>query len=175
MSPVNLPLMFAGVLGGAVVIEYGVRNVKSGFANAGTAGSTTSSGSSTSSTGKAPDLTGTVTQKSWAAALLAGLGAPVTSNNLANVEAWEAQEGGNWANSAKFNPLNTKRAAAGSSDAGNGIQAFASWDSGLEATLATLRESGEGYEAIIAALKSNAPLGQFKAAVNGSSWGTVFS
>lgn len=47
---------------------------------------------------------------------------------------WAQQEGGGITNSAKFNPLNTKRVETGSVDAGHGIQAYPDDGTGITAT-----------------------------------------
>lgn len=83
-----------------------------------------------------------VTQASFARALLQGLGAPLTKANVDAVVQWENREGGNWSNTAAYNPLNTERDMPGSSSMGGGsaVQAYTSWSQGLQATIATLRQ-----------------------------------
>lgn len=117
---------------------------------------------------------GGYSQKTWAQALLRALGMPVTSNNIGNIMAWETQEGGNWNNSAKYNPLNTTQTAPGSYNPGfsAGVQAYTSWAEGLQATVQTLTNGS--YSGILAVLRRSGSLSEFKAAVNSSPWGTVF-
>lgn len=113
---------------------------------------------------------GSYTPGSWARALLHDGGYPVTSCNVGAVIAWEAAEGGNWANAAKFNPLNDKRPEPGSGPAVGDVQEYASWGSGLTATEATL--SGPDYGSIRAALKAGSNAQAVADAVGASVWGT---
>ena len=53
------------------------------------------------------------TPSSWAGALLSAGGWPQTACNLGAVEAWERAEGGNWENSAAYNPLDTTQPEPG--------------------------------------------------------------
>jgi hypothetical protein len=73
-------------------------------------------------------------------------------------------EGGNWNNTARYNPLNTTlqesgstTMAGGSSAGADGVQAYTSWTQGVQATVDTLRSSS--YSDIIAALKTGNGLG----------------
>ena len=120
-----------------------------------------------------------VSQASWAQRLLAALGAPANDNNLANVTMWERMEGGNWGNTAKYNPLNTSYQLPGSTNynshkPGGGVQAYTSWDQGLQATVGTLtgsNASGRGYTNIVSLLKAGtATKDDFLKALQGSSW-----
>ena len=52
-------------------------------------------------------LSGNYTPLTWAKALLEQLHMPLTTQNTAAITAWEMAEGGNWHNSAHYNPLNT--------------------------------------------------------------------
>ena len=47
------------------------------------------------------------TRETFAEALLRALDYPVTKLAVQDIMSWEAAEGGNWANSARYNPLNT--------------------------------------------------------------------
>ncbi len=90
----------------------------------------------------------------WAQALLAYMHLPVTQSNIAFLVGWANREGGNWHNTARYNPLNTTLRYGGSTVMGGGnsagVQAYSSWQVGLEATAQTLN----GYGGIVAALKS---------------------
>jgi hypothetical protein len=112
------------------------------------------------------------TAASWAAALLTAAGWPRTACNLSAVTAWEQAEGGNWANSARFNPLNTTQPEPGSYPVNSvGVQAYPSWRSGFAATLATL---GNGhYPAILSALSGGTSAQAVADAVAASPWGTA--
>ena len=104
---------------------------------------------------------GSVDAKGFATMLLNGLGAKATPEAINNVMFWEGKEGGNWHNTAKFNPLNTSYTLPGSTNfntkkPGGGVQAYTSWDQGLQATLSTLTgkdASARGYTAIVDFLK----------------------
>jgi hypothetical protein len=113
------------------------------------------------------------TAVSWAAALLTAGGWPRTSCNVGAITAWERAEGGHWANSARFNPLNTTQPEPGSWSMNSaGVQAYPSWRSGFAATLATL---GNGhYPAILSALSAGTSARAVAGAVAASPWGTAY-
>lgn len=77
----------------------------------------------------------------FAKALLSAGGWPQSDNNLLAVVAWAKLEGGHYINHAcKYNPMNTMRNYPGATNAlSNGVKAYQSWDDGLAATLATLK------------------------------------
>lgn len=112
----------------------------------------------------------------FANALLGALGAPDTKTNVSNIVAWENQEGGNWNNTAKFNPLNTTQQEQGSTVMGGGnsagVQAYTSWQQGIDATVSTLQQNQTGYSQILHDLSVSAPWKQFAANVDSSAWGT---
>jgi hypothetical protein len=114
----------------------------------------------------------TYTPSLWAAALLSAGGWPQTSCNLAAVTAWENAEGGNWANAARFNPLDTTQPEPGSTGINSvNVQAYPSWQAGFTATLATL---GNGnYGPILSALRSGTSAQAVTDAVAASPWGTA--
>ena len=65
------------------------------------------------------------TPSSWAGALLSAGGWPQTACNLGAIEAWERAEGGNWENSAAYNPLDTTEPEHGSSTMNSvGVRAY---------------------------------------------------
>jgi hypothetical protein len=104
---------------------------------------------------------GNVDAKGFATMLLSGLGAKATPEAINDVMFWEGKEGGNWHNTAKFNPLNTSYTLPGSTNfntkkSGGGVQAYTSWDQGLQATIGTLTGKNakeRGYTAIVDFLK----------------------
>ena len=104
---------------------------------------------------------GNVDAKGFATMLLSGLGAKATPEAINDVMFWEGKEGGNWHNTAKFNPLNTSYTLPGSTNfntkkPGGGVQAYTSWDQGLQATIGTLtgkNANERGYTAIVDFLK----------------------
>lgn len=122
----------------------------------------------------------TYTPSSWAAALLSAGGWPQTQCNLSAVTAWEQAEGGNWANGAAYNPLNTTYDANGTWEAkglvtatinGPGVRAYNSWRTGFTATLATL---GNGnYGPVVSALAAGTGAQAVASAVAASPWGTA--
>ena len=107
----------------------------------------------------------------FASALLGYLGDPNTKSNVTNISAWEAAEGGNWQNNAKYNPLNTTEQMPGSVNVGNGIQSYKSWSEGIQATAQTLQNtSGQGYSQILQDLSNSADWLNFSKAVKNSNW-----
>ena len=109
----------------------------------------------------------------FAQTLLQTLGAPVTQQNVGDIVSWANAEGGNWNNNATFNPLNASLPEPGSINVGGGIQAYDSWQQGVNATATTLTSSNPqyGYGAILNVLaKGNAPYTDFQSAVVNSSW-----
>ena len=104
----------------------------------------------------------------WARALLQAMGLPVTAGNVTVIEEWEAREGGNWLNTARYNPLNTTQQEAGATSINSvGVKAYTSWQEGLQATVTTLRNGY--YDHILAALKRNDQAGAI-AAIRSSPW-----
>lgn len=111
------------------------------------------------------------TPQSWAAALLSSGGWPQSACNLAAVTGWEAAEGGNWGNSARFNPLDTTQPEPGSWPINSvDVMAYPSWAEGFAATLATLRNGR--YGGILAALSAGDDAQAVADAVAASPWGT---
>ena len=111
------------------------------------------------------------TPSSWAAALLSAGGWPQTACNLGALEAWARAEGGNWNNSAAYNPLDTTMPEPGSWSMNSvGVRAYPSWRDGFAATLATL-ENGN-YPGILSALSAGTSAQAVANAVAASPWGT---
>jgi hypothetical protein len=124
----------------------------------------------------------------FADAFLNEIAEPVTADNVEAVVAWEMAEGGNWENTAKFNPLDTTYQYDGSTYF-NGtypvsqppdVQAFKNWDDGVYATALTLTENfsyaGDyGYGAILSALQAGNDAENVANAVDNSQWGTTNS
>ncbi len=112
----------------------------------------------------------------WELCILAGLTAPVTPANVADLDEWQAAEGGSTNNTAAYNPFNTQRTtdALGAPIPGvasaNGFPAFPTWQAGCDATVATLFQPN--MWPITAALRSGnvAPAAAFLAVVDQSSW-----
>jgi hypothetical protein len=111
------------------------------------------------------------TPASWASSLLSAGGWPQTACNLGAVQAWERAEGGNWANSAAYNPLDTTQPELASSVMNSaGVRAYASWADGFRATLTTL--GYPAYAGIRAALSAGDSAQAVADAVAASPWGT---
>ncbi len=100
------------------------------------------------------------TPKDFALALLSGLGLTESQNNIDAIVSAEAAEGGFMSNTANFNPLNTTQKATGSqlasgfSSSGPQIQSYPDWPTGLQATIATLKNGL--YNDILASLAASA-------------------
>jgi cell wall-associated NlpC family hydrolase len=136
----NVASALLGGLGGGGAPLGGSPGNTNGNSSSGSAGGTVKAGPINST-------------KGFAVALLNALGAPATQANVNSITHWEALEGGNWNNSAKFNPLNTTYPEPGSTSMNSvGVQAYTSWTEGLKATVSTL-ENGR-YGSIISALKN---------------------
>jgi hypothetical protein len=105
----------------------------------------------------------------WEAQVLEGIGAPVTPQNVQNLDVWQRAEGGSTANPDNYNPFDTTLPAPGSFGTNSvGVQAYPDWSTGLAATVKTL-EMGY-YTNIVGDLRSGAPYGQFAGDVNASPW-----
>ncbi len=112
----------------------------------------------------------------WELCVLAGLSAPATQANIADLDEWQTAEGGSTDNSAAYNPFNTRRttnalgAALPVTSAVGGFPAFPDWLTGCAATVATLLQPP--MWAISAALRAGnvAPPGQFLLVVDGTTW-----
>lgn len=183
----NLPLAFAEILIGGIFATAGITGesfsniIKGEIALQPLAGSSSSSsggggggssgpsgGASSASSAGSKGATaaygkligaGGITPTNFATALLNAIGAPLTNANVKSIVDWEALEGGNWKNTARFNPLNTTKAEPGYSETGTqgNIGSYTSWAQGLQATAATLDESM--YSDIRAALMTGGGLG----------------
>jgi murein DD-endopeptidase MepM/ murein hydrolase activator NlpD len=113
-------------------------------------------------------------KKDWATQFLTKLGKPVTDANLTAVSTWMAYEGGHWKNSANYNPLNTTLKTSGATGSMNkvGVKRYDSWDSGLDATVQTIKANKYGYPSILDALSKGNDTAGVLSAVNHSKWGT---
>jgi hypothetical protein len=120
---------------------------------------------------------GTPLPPGWELCVLEGLSAPATSANVADLDEWQAAEGGSTNNTAAFNPFNTGRTTdtngapiAGVVPSSNGFPAFADWAGGCSATVATLFQPNMWV--ITEALRAGtvAPPAAFLAVVDQSAW-----
>ena len=120
------------------------------------------------------------TPRDFARALISAYGGTPTEPLIQGIQAWAMQEGGHWQNRALHNPLNTTLVLPGSTKmntvnagTGTGVQAYTSWEQGLDATMQTLSFPNHGYEDIIKAFRDSKAKdagGLFKA-INKSDWG----
>ncbi len=112
----------------------------------------------------------------WELCVLEGTGAPATAANVADLDEWQAAEGGSTNNTAAFNPFNTLRmtdvtgTAIPGVGSANGFPAFPTWAAGCSATVATLFQPNMWV--ITAALRAGnvTPSTAFLAVVDQSSW-----
>jgi hypothetical protein len=112
-----------------------------------------------------------MTPQSWARDLLTKLGYPVTRNNMSSVLAWEYQEGGHFANAARFNPLNTTLGHARFGSINSvGVAAYPDYETGLRETIATIELAP--YARVRHALSTSASPLTTAAAIKASPWGT---
>lgn len=159
--------MVGGVLGVAGITGSSIHSVVQGKPDHSKKGG---SGSSASTTSEPADVTGNQSQRSWAVALLKAVGINPTKQAVNNVIAWEKAEGGNWNNTAKFNPLNTtlktKNSSIMAGGSSAGVQSYGSWNEGLNATVNTLRN----YPQIVSSFAGS--FSHFQSVVSSSSWGT---
>lgn len=106
----------------------------------------------------------------WAHDLLSALGDPQTASNVGYIEAWEQRES---PSGYGYNPLGTEETAKGSTNANSaGVQAFRSWLSGLNATVATFKGDPANQPLELALSEGNASLGTLAGAQAGGSWAT---
>ena len=100
-------------------------------------------------------------------AILKGIGAPITSNNMAYLYAWRQAEGGK----ALYNPFNTTQKASGASNYNSvGVKNYASPEQGVAATVKTMLN--ERYEHIISCLRNDKAPAETAEALSKSRWGT---
>lgn len=100
-------------------------------------------------------------------AILKGVGAPITKNNLLYFYAWRQAEGGK----ALHNPFNTTQKASGASDYNSsGVKNYVSSEQGVAATVKTLLNGR--YEEIISCLKNDKTPAETAEALSKSPWGT---
>jgi hypothetical protein len=112
----------------------------------------------------------------WELCVLEGVTAPATAANVADLDEWQAAEGGSTNNTAAFNPFNTQRttdatgAALPAVPSANGFPAFSNWAAGCAATVGTLYQPNMWV--IVAALRAGnvTPASAFLAVVDQSSW-----
>lgn len=112
-----------------------------------------------------------MTKEQWARTILEAMGYRQTNANVTAMMAWMNAEGGNWNNTATYNPLNTTQRMPGSHSMNSvGVQAYTSWEQGISATIKTLKNGY--YGSILSALKAGNSAQSVANAVVNSPWGT---
>ena len=112
----------------------------------------------------------------FAMAVLKGLGAPTTRENISAMLAWmQGEHAAGKGGGAAFNPLNTTLNREGATNFNSvGVKNFTSWEQGVEATIFAMSggKNQARYAHIVAALKQgNNPQGALSA-LAASPWGT---
>lgn len=99
--------------------------------------------------------------------VLARIGAPVTPQNMAAMQAWIKAEG----TKAQFNPLATCRRADGATDFNSvGVKNFVSYEQGVDTTVGAITNGL--YDDVIAALRRGNDAFAVADAIEASPWGT---
>jgi hypothetical protein len=121
-------------------------------------------------------LTKTTTDDEFYKAILKGVGAPITDENMKFMYAWRQAEGGK----AKNNPFNTTQSKPNStfynclkkgiSGCQSGVRNYMSSRDGIDATIRTLQNGR--YRNILDALKKGTSAEQTAMALKASPWGT---
>lgn len=114
----------------------------------------------------------------WGTAILKGVQAPVNSNNLQKLAAWNACEDGP-ASQARNNPFNTTLGGyMGASNPYGGVsinsarvQLYPDFNSGVRAIVDSLQNTA-AFTPIVRNLQQNGSFSDFVAALGGSGWGT---
>ena len=114
-------------------------------------------------------------------ALVYLLGGKPTRDSYNAMRVWMKREGGHWNNAALYNPLNTTYTMPGSKDVNivnkntkRGVQAYKTWEDGLNAVVETLQYKGQerGYDKIISSLVNpDAKYMDILQAISESAWG----
>lgn len=128
------------------------------------------------STGSGAATTGTPLPPAWELCVLQGLNAPLTADNVADLDRWQAAEGGSTNNTAAYNPFNTMRTTDVNGNPlpidneTNGFPAYANWLAGCAGTVATLLQPNMWV--ITQALRAGnvSPPPAFLAIVDQSAW-----
>jgi len=115
---------------------------------------------------------GAFTEVGWLRDFLSRLGAGDAEGARRATLAWMRAEGGHFVNGARFNPLNTTMEAPGATSVNPiGVKSYPDYETGMGATLETIRVDNFGYPAIVAALVAGDGAGAVDA-VDASKWGT---
>lgn len=102
--------------------------------------------------------------------VLRGIGAPINQHTVGAMVGWFNAEGGNWANGASYNPLNTTLNMPNARAInGVGVKAYNNWNEGINATVQTLRQPN--MSGIRQAFMSSDPQAVIHA-IGSSPWGT---
>jgi hypothetical protein len=108
-----------------------------------------------------------MTREGWANRFLRALEAPVSERNQLALVVWMQSEG----SPARWNPLATTLRRPGSETMNtHGVQHYPDFETGLEATVATIRE--DQYARVVRRLERSSHAGWTLKAVAESPWGT---
>lgn len=110
--------------------------------------------------------------QSFATAVLKGLGAPTTSQNVRAIVGWAKAEGGHFHNDARYNPLNTTQPLPGAGNTGSqgNVKVYKDWSQGVQATVKTLKNGR--YQPILSALAKGDSAEAVANAIGQTPWGT---
>lgn len=95
-------------------------------------------------TAATPSYFGTPLPAGWELCVLSGVGAKVTSADVADLDLWQVAEGGSTENANRYNPFNTRRDTDGAGNVlpaditSQDFPAFDNWPAGCAATVATI-------------------------------------
>lgn len=117
-------------------------------------------------------VTGPPSMRDWAIAILQGIGAPVSPNNIANLAAWNACEGNASGKSGLGinNPFNTTLGSQYPGVNSVNVRNFPSMQVGVAQTVATINQGN--MSPIKRALVADAPRSTFAGALGAAPWGT---
>lgn len=114
--------------------------------------------------------------RGWELCVLQGVGGHATPSNLADLDTWQAAEGGATQNGLAYNPYNTRRgtdqanAALPASYTPDGFPVFANWPAGCAATVATILQPDMGPIATALGAGTVSPPASFLTTVDKTPW-----
>ena len=179
----SLANSFISKAGGSWLSGSGLAMLGSGGKSSGSQSQSGSSGvGGTGGTGSTTAVGGAVADNSiktptqFSLAVLRGLGVSPSTADVLAVNEWQQHEG-QWTVRGgdnpyyapnMHNPLNTKLQMPGSVDLGGETRSFKTWADGVSASVSTIKQ--KNMSAILTALKGNADLKTFGAALESTPW-----
>lgn len=112
----------------------------------------------------------------WELCVIEGVGGHATPSNVADLDTWQAAEGGATQNGLAYNPFNTRRgtdqanAAVPASYTPDGFPVFANWPAGCAATVATILQPDMGPIAAALGAGALSPPAAFLTTVDKTPW-----